>query len=140
MKIKGSIKNLKINTAFIIGAIAAVVALGARIFQAFSGLVDFETGFFTEDHFTTYILYGALAVASVGILAVSFLAGEIPQEKMPGRKSLVVALFAGIFGITLATSAVEQFSNFSVAYSSFNPMIEEQTLMSYLMKSGALPK
>ncbi|MBQ7957837.1 MAG: hypothetical protein IJ279_07345 [Clostridia bacterium] len=142
MKIKGSIKNLKINTAFILAAIGTVVAVGARVYQAFSGLVDFETGFFTENHFTTYLLYGALAVAAVGIFAVCFLAGEIPQEKMPAKKSPVVALLSGIFGITLAVNATEQFSSFSKAYSSADILMRdpEQTMMSYLMKSGDLPR
>lgn len=140
MKIKGSVKNLKINTAFIIAAIGALIALGARIYQAFSGLIDFETGFFTGSDFSVYILYGALALAAVGIFAVAFLAGEIPQEKMPVKKSPLVALFSGLFGITLAVSAVEQFSVFSNAYSSFDAMMTEQTMMSYLMKSGNLPR
>lgn len=140
MKIKGSIKNLKIDTAFIVALAGTLAALGIRIYQAFSGLIDFETGFFTSENASVYVLYAILAATAVAVFGISFLAGEIPQEKMPAKKSPVVTLFAGVFAIALVISAVEQFSLFSQAYASFNPFLEEQTVMSYLMKSGALPR
>lgn len=139
MKIKGSVTNLKINSAFIIAAIGTVVALGVRIYQSFSGLIDFETGFFTSESISVYVLYAALLAAAAGVFAVAFFAGEVPREKMPEKKSLVVALLSGVFAITLAVSAVQQFSAFSAAYSSFVPTVE-QTMFSYLMKSGNLAK
>lgn len=139
MKIKGSIKNLKIDTAFVAFAVGTVVALGLRIYQAFSGVIDFETGFFNTEHITTPILYAVLAVTAVAIFAVSFLAGEIPQEKMPLKKSPAMTLFSGLFSIALSYCAVTNFSSFNelLSKSVSDPICAEQGLMAYLMKSGA---
>lgn len=154
MKIKGSIKNLKINTAFTIAAAGGIVALGIRFFQVFSGLIDFETGFFTQESITTYILYAVLALTAFGIFMVSTMSGEIPQEKMPEKKSMLTAVFAGIFAVTLLIAAITELDKFSGIYLTFNspenrfivPESERYSVnfflksLPYLMKIGALPK
>ncbi len=139
MKIKGSIKNLKINTAFVVFAVGTAVALGLRIYQAFSGIIDFETGFFNTQHITTTILYAVLAITAVAVFAVAFLAGEIPQEKMPLKKSPSMTLFSGLFAIALSYGAVTKFADFNdlLSKSVSDPICIEQGLGAYLMKSGA---
>ena len=141
MKIKGSMRNLKINTAFILAGVGSVVALAIRVYQYFSGLIDFETGFYESDNITTFILYAVLAITAIGIFAVSLLAGEIPQEKMPEKRNIGVAAFAGLFSVTLAVGAVEQYTLYSNAKSNaVLSILNGQSEMSYLMKSGALPR
>ncbi len=142
MKIKGSVRSLKINHAFIIFAVASVLAVGVRIFQVFSGIIDFDTGFYEVTHVTTPILYLILGFASVGIFLVSFLAGEIPQEKMPQKKSIPVALFSAGFAASLVYSAVNQISGFLEYIEKANTvlMADSKLLMSDMMKSGTLPR
>ncbi len=154
MKIKGSIKNLKIDTAFIIAAVGGIIALALRLFQAFGGLIDFETGFYTQESITTYLLYAVLFLTAFGVLVVCTMAGEIPQEKMPTKKSPLTAVFAGVFAVTLVITAIGQFDSFSSIYLTFSspedrfivPESERYSInfflksMPYLMKIGALPQ
>lgn len=154
MKFKGSIKNLKIDKAFLIAVIGTVAALGIRFYQAFSGLIDFETGFYTQENVTTYILYGVMALTAFAVFLVCTMAGEIPQEKMPTKKSPVVAVCAGVFAVLLVITAVNQFNEFSSIYFSFAspeerfvvPAEERYSInfflnsLPQLMKIGALPK
>lgn len=154
MKFKGSIKNLKIDTAFIIAAVGGIIALGIRLFQTFSGLIDFETGFYTQESITTYILYAVMVLTAFGIFLVCTMSGEIPQEKMPTKKSPVTAVLVGAFAVTLLVTAISEISSFGNIYLTFNPpesrfIVPESerysinffiSSMPYLMKIGALPK
>ncbi len=140
MKIKGSSKKLKINSAFFVFFAGTLAALGIRLVQAFSGLIDFETGFFTMDSIANPLLYIVLGITAIAVFAISFLSAEVPQDKMPEKKSPVMTLFSGLFAISLAFSAVNQIEAFKTMADSYNPFYTEQTLVSYLMKSGALPR
>ncbi len=140
MKIKGSMKNLKIESAMTVAFIGTAVALALRIYQVFSGLIDFETGFFTENSFTTVLLYGVLGVTAVAVFMVSLLAGKVPHDKLPEKKNIGVAILSVVFAISLGVSAVPLFESFMELSASYNPFMEEQSHFSFLMKSGALPK
>lgn len=142
MKIKGSVKSLKINYAFIIFAVGTALALGVRIFQAFSGIIDFDTGFYTETHVTTPILYLILAFTGIGIFLVSFLSWEIPQEKMPEKRSIPVAIFSVAFAGTLVYDAIIQIKSFLSSLNATHSIVmgESQSVLSQLTKSGALPR
>lgn len=140
MKIKGSMKNLKIKSAMTVAFAGTAVALALRIYQVFSGLIDFETGFFTEDSFTTPLLYGVLGVTAVAVFLISFFAGKVPEDKLPERKNIGIAILSVVFAVGLAMSAVPLFESFMEMSSSYNSFMAEQTKFSFLMKSGALPK
>lgn len=140
MKIKGSAENLKINSAFIVFLIGTVLAVGIRIYQGFSGLIDFETGFLNEEHISTYILYAVLIVSAFAIFIISLLAGEVPQDKMPEKRSPALAVFSALFGVALAFDGVSKIEGFTSASKMYDITYTEQTYLSFLMKSGALPK
>lgn len=154
MKIKGSMKNLKINNAFTVAAAGTALAVIIRLYQVFSGLIDFETGFYNSSDITVYLLYAILALTAISVFAICFLTSEIPQEKMPEKKNMTVAVFAGIFAVTLVIEAVNQFGVFNDMYTSFNiagsnfivPAKDRYNLtffmnsLPYITKSGALPR
>ena len=140
MKIKGSVKNLKINSAFTVALTGTVVALALRLYQVFSGLIDFETGFFTEDSITTVLLYGVLVLTAVAVFAISLLSEKVPADKLPEKKNIVITILCAIFAVGLAMSAAPLFEDFMKTSYSYNSLYEEQTKLSFLMKSGALPK
>ena len=140
MKIKGSMKNLKIDSALAVAFVGTAAALGLRFYQAFSGLIDFETGFFTEDSFTTILLYGVLGVTAVVVFMISLLAGKVPQDKLPEKKNIGIAILSVVFAAGLVMSAVPLFEGFMEMSASYNSFLAEQTKLSFLMKSGALPK
>lgn len=140
MKIKGSAKNVQMKSAFFTALAGAAVALVIRIYQVFSGLIDFETGFFTEKSFTTPLLYGVLAVSTVAVFVICLVSGKAPQDKLPEKKNYFLAAVSFVFGVFLIMSAVTQIESYISMSSSYNPFMAEQTRLSYLMKSGALPK
>ncbi len=140
MKIKGSMKNLKIETAFGVLGAGVLIALAIRIYQAFGGLIDFDTGFYTENNFSIVLLYAVLGAVAVITFAISFFAGEVPNDRMPERKSAAVTLGSGLFAISLVYGAVKQYEAFQMTANSYNTFLAEQTYVSYLMKSGALPR
>ena len=140
MKIKGSVKNLKINSALSVALIGTFVALCLRLYQVFNGFIDFETGFFTEENFSTVLLYGVLAVTAVTVFIVSFLAGKVPHDKLPEGKNIGVAALSVVFAVGLVVSAVPLFESYMTMSSTYDPFFAEQSQLSFLMKSGALPK
>ncbi len=154
MKLKGSMKNLKINNAFTVAAVGTALALVIRLYQVFSGIIDFKTGFYNSGDITIYLLYAVIALTAISVLAISFLASEIPQEKMPEKKNLPVAILAGVFAIALVVEAVNQFGIFNDMYTSFNiagsnyivPAQDRYNItffmnsLPHLTKSGALPR
>lgn len=140
MKIKGSAKKLQMKSAYITAIAGIVLALVIRIYQCFGGLIDFETGFFTENSITTTILYAALGVTAVAVFIVCLLSGNAPQDRLPEKKNVMVAVTSGIFAVSLASNAVTQIKSYFETASSYNAFLDEQTRFSYLMKSGALPK
>lgn len=140
MKIKGSMKNLKIDSALAVAFVGTAAALGLRFYQVFSGLIDFETGFFTEDSFTTVLLYGVLAVTAAAVFMISFLAGRVPQDNLPEKKNIGLAIVSVVFAAGLVMSSVTLFEGFTETSASYNSFLAEQTKLSFLMKSGALPK
>lgn len=133
-------KKLKINSAFTVALAGTAIALGLRIYQVFSGLIDFETGFFTEDSFTTVLLYGVLGVTAVAVFMISVLAGKVPQDKLPEERNIGVAILSVLFAVGLAVSAVPLFESYMSLSASYNPFLAEQSHFSYLMKSGAIPR
>lgn len=140
MKIKGSIKNLKINSAFTVAIVGTFIALCLRLYQVFNGMIDFETGFFTEENFSTVLLYGVLGVTAAAVFVISFLAGKVPQDKLPEGKNIAVAVLSVAFAVGLIISAVPLFESYMTLSASYNPFFNEQSHFSFLMKSGALPK
>ncbi len=146
MKIKGSIKGLKINSAFIVFAIGTVLALGIRIYQSVSGLINFETGFYNETHITTALLYVVLAVSAIIISVISYLAGEVPQEKMPENKNIPLAVVSLLFAVALGYVAIGNYQSFSYSLQSYNSSLsfsyveKDTSVLSFLMKSGAIPQ
>ncbi len=140
MKIKGSVKSLNITASFIVFALGTAAALGLRIYQAVSGLIDFSTGFYTSEHVSTYIMYLVLVVAGVAIFSICFLCGEVPQDKMPSKKSPAMTLVSGLFAIAMAVVFVECKESFTSVYNSYDPFSTQASTLSYLMKSGALPQ
>ncbi len=140
MKIKGSVQNLKIKTAVKVGAAGTVIALALRFYQYFGGLVDFETGFFTEESFTTPLLYGVLGVTAVAVFVICLLAGKAPQDKFPRKKNVALAALSGAFALSLAYCAVSKIGQYNNMAAAYNPYFHDgQTKLSYLMKSGAMP-
>ncbi len=140
MKIKGSVKGLKINSAFVVFAIGTVAALGVRIYQTLSGLINFETGFYNKDDITTYILYGILAISAVVIFMIAYLSWEIPQEKMPENKNILLAFVSLAMSATLAFEAVGKFEAYFAVANAYVLDPDNPNKISYLMKSGALPQ
>ncbi len=138
MKIKGSAKNLKISSALEVAGIGTLVAVVLRIVQAFGGLIDFETGFYKADDFTIPALYGVLLLSAVLTFVISFFAGEVPQDKLPEKKNIPVAVSALAFAVTLCISAAGRFETYNVIADKYNFLIMEQSQFSYLMKSGAI--
>jgi len=140
MKIKGSAKNLQMKSAFFVALAGTIVALIIRIYQSFSGLIDFETGFFTENSITTPILYGVLGFSAVAIFVICLLSGKAPQDKLPEKKNIAVSVASGCFAILLVFGAVASVQSYFDMSSTYDPFMAEQTHFSYLMKSGALPR
>lgn len=140
MKIKGSAEHVQMKSAYFTAFAGTLLALIIRIYQAFSGLIDFETGFFTENSFTTPLLYGVLGVSAVAIFMICLLSGKAPQDKLPENKNIALAAASGCFAILLVFGAVAAIGSYMDMSSSFDPFMAEQTRFSYLMKSGALPK
>ncbi len=140
MKIKGSAKGLQMKSAYFTAFAGTVLALVIRIYQAFSGLIDFETGFFTENSITTPILYGVLGVTAVAVFVLCLLSGKAPQDKLPEKKNIAVAAISACFAIMLVFSAVASVGAYMDMSASYDPFMAEQTRFSYLMKSGALPR
>ncbi len=138
MKIKGSAKNLKISSVLVVAGIGTLAAVALRVVQAFGGLIDFETGFYTEDNFTIPALYGVLLLSAVLTFVISFFAGEVPQDKLPEKKNIPVAVTSLAFAVTLCISAASRFEAYNALANSYNFMMTEQSQFSYLMKSGAI--
>lgn len=138
MKIKGSAENLKISSALIVAGMGTLAAVALRIVQAFGGLIDFETGFYTSDSFTIYALYGVLALCAVLTFVISFFAGKVPQDKLPEKRSIPVAATALLFAAALCFNAVSRYEAYSTIAERYDYLIMEQPQFSYLMKSGAL--
>ena len=138
MKIKGSAKNLSINFAVAVAGIGTLVAVVLRLIQAFGGMIDFETGFYQTENFTIPALYGVLGVSAVLSFVISFLAGEVPQDKLPEKKNIPVAVSAILFAAALCISAVGSFEEYNALANQYNYLVMEQSEFSYLMKSGAI--
>lgn len=138
MKIKGSAKNLKISSALVVAGIGTLAAVALRIVQVFGGLIDYETGFYTAENFTIPALYGILVIGAVLTLVISFLAGEVPQDKLPEKKNIPVAVTAFCFAASLFFSAVGRFEAYNVLAGKYDYFVMEQSQFSYLMKSGAI--
>lgn len=140
MKIKGSAGNLKIKAAVKVGMAGTVIALAIRLYQYFGGLVDFETGFFTEKSFTTPLLYGVLGVTAVAVFVICLLSGNAPQDKFPRKKNVALGCLSGVIAAAFIYSAVNKINKYSAMAAAYNPYIHDgQSKLSYLMKSGALP-
>ena len=138
MKIKGSAKNLSINFAVAVAGIGTLVSVVLRFIQAFGGMIDFETGFYQAENFTIPALYGVLGVSAVLSLVISFLAGEVPQDKLPEKKDIPVAVAAILFAAALVFSATSSFEEYNALANQYNYLVMEQSEFSYLMKSGAI--
>lgn len=138
MKIKGSAKNLKISSALVVAGIGTLAAVALRIVQVFGGLIDFETGFYTAENFTIPALYGILVIGAALTFVISFLAGEVPQDKLPEKKNIPVAVTAFCFAAALLFSAVGRFEAYNVLAGKYDYFVMEQSQFSYLMKSGAI--
>lgn len=139
MKIKGSAEKIQMKSACITALAGAVIALVIRIYQAFSGLIDFETGFFTAESFTTPILYGVLGISAIATFVICLVSGKAPQDKLPEKKNIAVAVLSAGFAVLLVFGAVASIGNYMDMSSAYDPFMAEQSHFSYLMKSGALP-
>lgn len=128
------------KSAVITAFAGTLIALVIRIYQAFSGLIDFETGFFTEKSFTTPVLYGVLGVTAVIVFVLCLLSGKAPQDKLPEKKNIPLAAASAIFAVSLVFGAVASIGAYMDMSSAYNPFLAEQSQLSYLMKSGALPR
>lgn len=138
MKIKGSAKNVKMKSACFTALAGAVIALVIRIYQAFSDVIDFETGFFTEKTFTAPVLYGVLGLSAVAVFVICLISAKAPKDNLPEKKSVAVAVTSVCFAVMLVFSATAAVGTYSDMSSSYDIFTAEQTQLSYLMKSGAL--
>ena len=81
-----------------------------------------------------------LCLLLVAVLAVSFLAGKVPSDKLPEKKNIAITVLCAAFAVGLAISATPLFEDFMKTSYSYNSLFEEQSKISFLMKSGALPR
>lgn len=139
MSIKGSNNKLNVMKALPVCVIGTVIAIILRVIQVFT-IIEPETGFYSEVNATVYALYGVLAVASVIIFAITYLARKVPESRLPLEKNIPLAIFSLLSGAVMAFDVVICISGFLDKYKVYNSAFNaEQTLSSYLMKSGATP-
>lgn len=141
MSIKGSSKKLKIEFAFPVFIIAAVIATVLRTYQCLN-IIEPDTGFFKEENISLLYFYGLLAIAAVVIFAICYLAKKVPLSTLPEGKNIPLAVSSVLFAITFFADAIMQAKESLFKFEITDPevLIHHGTGISFLVKSGILPK
>lgn len=118
MKLKGkSGVSLKLTA---ISALAVFVVLFiVRVYHTFA-LTDGATGFFTDDNFSTVLMYVLFGAGIVLSLALCYVCYDLPGGEMKSKKSFLYFISAIIFALTLFYDAYKKLSLFLSAEGSFD--------------------
>ena len=93
-------KNKILNSGFGVGNLiflaALIIALPLRIYQYVGKVLEPGTGFFTDNHWSIYLLYGVIIISLAGIMLVGFMKRKELDFNTESKKNPVLGICSGL--------------------------------------------
>lgn len=104
-KIKGMSKAVRMKYLMYLFAVSLVAMLPIRLYQLL-GLVELDTGFFSETNFTVVLVYVLALAVPLLFIVLSYISKEVPSPMLPVGKNYALGISSLVFSAALLYDAV----------------------------------
>lgn len=135
-KIKGCLSKPDPIALIALAALSLCALLPLRVYQVTS-LIDPETGFFIDNHFTVPLLYAIGAVVIIALLVLSFLNNKANRARNCIAKSTSLGIVSMLTALGLTYDSITSVLEFMRINSEYSAEIHGVAYSAYLTQSGA---
>lgn len=104
-KIKGMSKAVRMKYLMYLFAVSLVAMLPIRLYQLL-GLIELDTGFFSETNFTVVLVYVLALAVPLLFIVLSYISKEVPSPMLPVGKNYALGISSLVFSAALLYDAV----------------------------------
>ena len=135
-KIKGSLLKPEPTVLISIAALSLCALLPLRVYQV-TTLIDPETGFFTENHFTVPLMYTLGAIVIIALMVLSFLNSKANRARNCITKSASLGIISMLTALGLTYDSIVSVLDFMQLNSEYSVATHGVKYSAYLTQSGA---